>query len=122
MACIGDGMEFFFPGAASISEAHRLHQELAEDLIETTGWAVTPVKVYAVRYRAQEREFLAQVGIVHPPFPDEAPVRAIFDTPAAFLICTSIHGSGGTLPIIVSRSAVSDVEYFNGIHDPVAIR
>ena len=115
-------MEFFFPGAPSISAAHQLHRELADSLMDITGWAVTPAKVFAVRYRAQEREFLAQVGIVHPPYPDEAPVRAIFDTPAAFLICTAIHGIGGSLPIIVSRGAVSDVEYFNGVHDPVAIR
>lgn len=122
MDCEDSSMEFFFPGASSISEAHRLHRALADSLVEMTGWAITPVKVYAVRYRAQEREFLAQVGIIHPPFPDEAPVRAIFHTPAAFLICTSLHGYGSTLPIIISRAAVSDVEYFNGIHDPVAIR
>lgn len=114
-------MEFFFPGAASISEAHRLHRELADSLAEATGWAVTPTKVFAIRYRAQQQEFLAQVGVVHPPYPDEAPVRAIFHTPAAFLICTAIHGTGGALPVIVSRSAVSDVEYFNGVHDPVVI-
>lgn len=112
-------MEFFFPGTVSVSEARRLHQELASEVGKLTGWAVTPTKVFAIRYRARNSEYLAQVGIVHPPDADEAPVRAIFHTPTAFLICTSLHGHGGSLPIIVSRSAVSDVEYFNGVHDPV---
>lgn len=113
-------MKFFFPGACSVREAHELLFDLAKSVSRATGWAVTPTKVFAVRYRAHDREYLAQVGVTHPPFPDEAPVRAIFHTPAAFLICTSLHGVAGTLPIIVSRSAVSDVEYFNGIHDPVS--
>jgi len=115
-------MEFFFPGAASISAAHRLHGELAEAVSQATGWAVTPTKVFALRYRANEREFLAEVGVIHPPLPDEAPVLAIFHTPAAFLVCTALHGIGETLPVIVGREAVSDVEYFNGVHDPVGVK
>ena len=115
-------MEFFFPGSGSISLAHRLHGELAEAASQATGWAVTPTKIFALRYRANDREFLAQVGVVHPPLPGEAPVLAIFQTPAAFLICTALHGTGDTLPIIVGRAAMSDVEYFNGVHDPVSCR
>ena len=113
-------MKFFFPGIASFDRACGAYVTLA-NRCRAMGWEVTPASVFALRYRADGSEWLAQVGLPHPPAPGEGPVVAILDSLKAFLICRQFLPKETILPLIVNRNLVSDVEFFNGVDDAIQV-
>lgn len=112
-------MKFFFPGISSFDRACGAYAALANRCRALTGWPVTPASVFALRYRAEGSEWLAQVGLPHPPAPGQGPVVAILHAPQGFLICRESLQKEAFLPLAVSRGVVSDVEFFNGVDDAI---
>jgi len=112
-------VKFFVPGMVDGEEAEEFHSALSMCCKYFAGAPVTPARVYALRYRRDGREFLAQVGVPHPPDTDARLVMAILPSPRYFLICRR-GGTGKTLPpFVVDRDEVSDAEYFNQVEDAV---
>jgi hypothetical protein len=112
-------MKFFLPGIDNLELAKKVHGALARLCAEDIGQPVTPALLFALRYRKDGREFLAQVGIPHPPGEGAETVVAIFPTTSHYVVWTrgagGYHRSALTLP----RSSVSDTEYFNDVDDAV---
>jgi hypothetical protein len=112
-------MKFFIPGIDSREVALEIHGALARLCADQLGMPVTPALLFALRYRMNDSEYLAQVGVSHPPAPESGEVVAIFPTPADFLIWTRDASGNYQLADTVLRSAVSDAEYFNHVDDAV---
>jgi hypothetical protein len=112
-------MKFFVPFAQDDSTADLIYRKVARRCVESSGIQLTPDRVFALRYRFRESEYLAQVGIPHPPGEPEV-VICILASAVAFFICTQMHGVNYGEPIIIPRNLVSDVEYFNGVCDEIA--
>jgi hypothetical protein len=113
-------MKFFVPFATGRSAAERTYSEVRDFTIRQTGWEMMASRVFALRYRLKDREYLAQVGIPHPPGPEAETVVCILQTVGFFLICTRRHGVECDLPLMIPRGRVSDVEYFNNVRDEIA--
>lgn len=113
-------MKFFFPGIASFDRACGAYADLA-NRCRAKGWAITPASVFALRYRADDLEWLVQVGQPHPPAPGEGPVVAILHSLKAFFVCSESRQKEAFLPLVVNRSLVSDVEFFNGVDDAIQV-
>lgn len=114
-----DAMKFFIPFARDDGAAELIYRTVARRCVENSGIQLTPDRVFAVRYRFRESEYLAQVGISHPPGEPEV-VICILASEVAFFICTRMHGVNYGTPMIIPRNLVSDVEYFNGVCDEIA--
>lgn len=112
-------MKFFIPFAQDDAASDLAYRKVARRCVESCGIQLTPDRVFALRYRFRESEYLAQVGIPHPPGNPEV-VICIIATEVAFFICTQTHGVNAGEPMIVPRGLVSDVEYFNGVCDEIA--
>ena len=114
-------MKFFVPGFPDPAQALLFHQSLAKGCSEQYGKPVTPAPIFALRYRFEGSEYLAQVGVPHPPCPGAGDVLAIFPTPCDYLICTPGFTGTSFRSTVIPRDAISDVEYFNGVDDPICL-
>lgn len=103
-------MKFFIPDVLSDEQAKQLYEGALKFSEDQTGWKVLNSFVFAVRYRHDGKEYLAQVGEKDP---TDGLVMCIFECPTAFLVCTPNRGVFRGFPILVGRSDVSDVEYFD---------
>lgn len=113
-------MKFFVPGIDSVDLATEVHSALARVCAEDIGQPVTPALLFALRYRKDEREYLAQVGVPHPPGEGSDPVVAIFPTSSHYVIWTRGMGGYHHPALKVPRELVSDTEYFNDLEDSIA--
>jgi hypothetical protein len=112
-------MKFFVPFAHDDGSAELIYRKVARRCVDGSGIQLTPDRVFALRYRFRDSEYLAQVGVPHPPGEPEV-VICILASEVAFFICTQMHGVNYGDPIIIPRGLVSDVEYFNGVCDEIA--
>lgn len=112
-------MKFFIPFAPDDAASDLIYRKVARRCVESCGIELTPDRVFALRYRFRESEYLAQVGIPHPPGDPEV-VVCILASEVAFFICTQMHGVNYGEPMIIPCGLVSDVEYFNGVRDEIA--
>lgn len=111
-------MKFFVPFTQDNAASDLVYRKVARRCIESCGIQLTPDRVFALRYRFRESEYLAQVGIPHPPGNPEV-VICILASEVAFFVCTQNHGVNYGEPMIIPRGLVSDVEYFNGVCDEI---
>lgn len=102
-------MKFFIPKTSTPDESVKIHDAAKRWCEEKTGWPIESRSIYAIRYRHDGREYLAQVGESDN---TEGLIICIFETSPAFLVCTTNRGVFSGDPIIVSRSDVSDLDYF----------
>ncbi|MCW1925842.1 hypothetical protein OKA05_25005 [Luteolibacter arcticus] len=112
-------MKFFIPSVEDPDQAQLLHQVLANACSQKFGISVTPARVFALRYRCEDHEYLAQVGIPHPPGPEAHEVVAIFPSPQVYLICMRGEVTASYRWRVIARNAISDAEYFNEIDDQI---
>jgi len=112
-------MKFFVPFANDDASADLIYRQVARRCVDSSGIHLTPDRVFALRYRFRESEYLAQVGIPHPPGEPDV-VICILASEIAFFICTLRHGVNSGEPMIIPCNLVSDVEYFNGVCDEIA--
>jgi hypothetical protein len=112
-------MKFFVPFIEDQPAAERMYAAVKEFASKETGWMLAPGRVFALRYRMNDREFLAQVGIPHPPGPEAEVVVCIFRSAGFYLICTQNRGVMRNLPLVIPRGRVSDVEFFNNVRDEI---
>lgn len=111
-------MKFFLPFTEE-SAAEWRYDAVKRAVAKETGWTIVCERVFALRYRMQNREFLAQVGIPHPPGPDAELVVCILRSAGFYLICTRNRGVRKNEPILIPRGRVSDVEFFNNVRDEI---
>lgn len=102
-------MQFFIPQASDPTEAIKIYEASRKFCEQQTGWPTTNRSIYAIRYRHDGQEYLAQVGDLDN---SDGLVICIFETSRAFLICTPNRGVLRGEPILVSRTDVSDTEDF----------
>lgn len=114
-------MKFFVPGFSDRGEALQFYRELAKGCAERYGKPLTPAALFAIRYRFEGREYLAQVGVPHPPGPDAAVVLAIFPTSCDYLVCTRGATEASFRSTVIPRDSISDAEFFNGIDDAILL-
>jgi hypothetical protein len=112
-------MMFFIPFADTEGAAEEVYRRVARRCFEFTGIAMSPERVFALRYRFRNSEYLAQVGIEHPPGSGE-PVICILESVPGYFICTLSHGVSHGEPLVIPRALVSDVEHFNNVRDEIA--
>jgi hypothetical protein len=111
-------MKFFIPFAENEGAAEEIYRRLARRCFDFTGIPLTPERVFALRYRLRDSEYLAQVGTEHPPGSLE-PVICILESGPGYFICTQMHGVNYGEPLVIPRALVSDVEYFNNVRDEI---
>lgn len=114
-------MIFFVPGIHDQLTAAAFHVAAAERYASELGKPVIPARTFAIRYRADGREFLAQVGIEHPPGSAPRVLMAILPTAHAFILVMMEHDGRDYAFVEVPRALVSDVEYFNQVDDSIRI-
>ncbi|WP_367871763.1 hypothetical protein [Luteolibacter sp. Populi] len=112
-------MKFFVPISRSRAAAEDMLAAIKADCSRMWHYRFSKRRVFALRYRGMQGEALAQVGIPHPPGLEAEMVVCILRTETEFLICTQNRGVVRNKPLRVPRSRVSDVEYFNGVHDAI---
>ena len=112
-------MKFFIPYAEDEDAAEQVYRTVARRCFKKIGLDVNPRRVFALRYRLQGSEYLAQVGVEHPPGNPEE-VICILATKPGYLICTISKGVNYGMPIMIPHGLVSDVEYFNNVRDEIA--
>ncbi len=112
-------MKFFVPFIEDQASAERMYAAVKEFTSNETGWSIIPGRVFALRYRMNNCEFLAQVGIPHPPGPGAEVVVCILRTAGFYLVCTQNRGVMRNLPLVIPRGRVSDMEFFNNVRDEI---
>ncbi|MCW1915876.1 hypothetical protein OJ996_19975 [Luteolibacter sp. GHJ8] len=112
-------MKFFVPGIDNPKLATEVHGALARVCAEDIGQPVTPALLFALRYRRDDCEYLAQVGIPHPPEEGADTVVAIFPTSSQYVIWTRGMGGYHHPALRVPREFASDTEYFNDVNDSI---
>lgn len=111
-------MKFFIPFAESERAAEEIYRRIARRCFDFTGLPFSPDRVFALRYRLRNSEYLAQVGIEHPPGQPEV-VICILESSQGYFICTQMHGVNYGEPLVIPRPLASDVEYFNNVRDEI---
>lgn len=114
-------MKFFVPGFAGDKEALQFYRELDKRCAQRYGKPLTPAALFAIRYHFEGSEYLAQVGIPHPPGPDAAEVLAIFPKACDYLVCTSGATEAASRSTVIPRASISDAEFFDGIDDAILL-
>jgi hypothetical protein len=104
-----NAMHFFFPKTSDPAEANKFYEASRTFCEQQTGWQITKRLIYAIRYRHNGHEYLAQVGDLDN---TDGLVTCIFETSQAFLVCTPKRGVLRGEPMIVGRSDISDIEDF----------
>lgn len=103
-------MQFFIPKAKDDGQAGDLYEGARAFCEQQTGWKTTSRQIYALRYRHDGVEHLAQVGALDSL---EGLVTCIFETAQAYLVCTPERGVIRGFPILVGRTDASDIEEFD---------
>ena len=102
-------MKFFLPKATSESQQTGIYEAIRRFASETLGWQFRERRVFALRYRHNGTEALAQVG-EHDI--DGEIILAIFDS-VSYVVCTPNRGAFRGDPIVIGREEVSYVIYFD---------
>lgn len=102
-------MKFFVPHAKDKTQAAQVYEAVKKFCEQQTGWRVRSTKIFALRYRHDGNEYLAQVGSKDN---SEGEVLCIFESEVTYFVCTASRGVIRGDPILVGREEVSDIECF----------
>jgi len=101
-------MKFFIPHATEV-EQEEVYEAIRRFVAESLSWPLTESRIFAVRYRHNGKEALAQVGERDI---DGEIVLAIFES-NAYVVCTPNRGGFRGDPILIGTDEASDVERFD---------